>query len=203
MPGSGHRPTGQDRVGVAQGFGSLARVCRLLGPPHPVPRHGPTDPMRGSAAPGPRPARGAGGPASGPPGRRPAECRFSRLPALFLDDSEELSSLLSELTADPRCCQEILEIADAAAGPAAGRGSLAPTSVERETRFRRPSAESRHAFPSRGNPRQGDHGRFSGLSRGRLALAKETTATRVESPSPSPSVPSPRSVHADTPPTDS
>ena len=30
------------------------------------------------------------------------------LSRLFLDDSDELSSVLSELTADPRCCQEII-----------------------------------------------------------------------------------------------
>ena len=158
MPGSGHRPTGQDRVGVAQGFGSLARVCRLSGPPRPVPR-----PNAGLSGSRPLTSARSRRASIGSPDAGPAKCRFSRLLALFLDDSDELSSLLSKLTADPRCCQEILEIADAAAGPAAGRGSLAPTSVERETRFRRPSAESRHAFPSRGNPRQGDHGRFPGL----------------------------------------
>ena len=99
----------------------------------------------------------------------PAECRFSRLLALFLDD--ELNSFLGELTADPRCCEESFrklgEAADSADGHANGRCSLAPTTTAQKTLFAirvgeagpppTPSRLPRHPTGPPG-PRRGDHG---------------------------------------------
>ena len=109
----------------------------------------------------------------------PAETRFSRVLALFLD--EELNPFLSELTADPRCSEEALRQLEEAGDRAdtVRPPSLATASPSREELFtlRVQLAEAAlrrlHAHPP-------------GTSRARLARAEGTEAPAPASPAPPP-----------------
>ena len=109
----------------------------------------------------------------------PAETRFSRVLALFLD--EELNPFLSELTADPRCSEEALRQLEEAGDRAntVRPPSLATASPSREALFTFRAQLAEAALRRL-------HARPPGTSRARLARAEGTEAPAPASPAPPP-----------------